>query len=529
MLAMSGWITFGLFVGVLAAVFVKRPRRRFFARADASPRKLIATLIERHFAPTSLEQLTISERQFPFRVRADLQRALDRLFDKEVAIRHFCGVRKEYSHEGITLSDCLASSEHNPAVSVPPQYEEIDVGDEQLVRCLKNGIWFLEEGANKYVVLLAPAGHYGQVTGIQFQIGTVNNPEGTRITQQFFRHLENSVLQAESYRGKILSLEQSDHAYSGAASGIRVHKLRTVARDQVVLPQKTLELLDRNVIGFIRQRAQLAKFRLATKKGLLFYGPPGTGKTHTIHYLARALEGHTTLLITAEQVGLLAEYMTLARLLQPSIVVLEDVDLIAHERTQMSACEEVLLNKLLNEMDGLKEEADILFILTTNRPETLERALSSRPGRVDQAIEFPLPDEAGREKLVRLYSQGLEVSPDVVAEIVRRTDRVSAAFIKELMRRSTQFHLERNGSGRIEHEDVDRALDEMLFAGGSLNLKLLGAEEVEAPTTSVRTTCLRTGNAAASATQLSALINPSDFIPPRADLRPSPKTGTGSV
>jgi ATP-dependent 26S proteasome regulatory subunit len=182
-------------------------------------------------------------------------------------------------------------------------------------------------------------------------------------------------------------------------------------------------------------------------------------------------------LISAEQVGLLSEYMTLARLLQPSVVVMEDVDLIARERTEMnSACEEVLLNKLLNEMDGLKEEADILFILTTNRPEALERALASRPGRIDQAIEFPLPDDEGREKLVRLYSQGVELAGDVVHSIVRRTEQVSAAFIKELMRRSVQFHLERNGAGRIELSDVDQALEEMLFSGGSLNLKLLGAE-----------------------------------------------------
>ena len=169
--------------------------------------------------------------------------------------------------------------------------------------------------------------------------------------------------------------------------------------------------------------------------------------------------------------------MILARLLQPSIVVMEDVDLIARERTEMnSPCEEVLLNKLLNEMDGLKEEADILFILTTNRPEALEQALASRPGRVDQAIEFPLPDEEGRNKLVRLYSQGVEVSNQVVETVVQRTEKVSAAFIKELMRRSVQFHLERNGTDCLEVSDVEAALDEMLFSGGSLNLKLLGAE-----------------------------------------------------
>ena len=228
----------------------------------------------------------------------------------------------------------------------------------------------------------------------------------------------------------------------------------------------------------MRQRQRLSQFRQATKKGLLFYGPPGTGKTHTIHYLAKALEGHTTLLISAEQVGLLAEYMTLARLLQPSMVIIEDVDLIARDRTEMdSPCEEVLLNKLLNEMDGLKEDADILFILTTNRPEQLERALASRPGRIDQAIEFPLPDEVGRRKLVALYSQGIDLPNLVVDETVRRTDGVSAAFIKELMRRTVQFHIERDGAGEVSHDDVDNALNEMLFSGGSLNLKLLGAKE----------------------------------------------------
>ncbi len=86
------------------------------------------------------------------------------------------------------------------------------------------------------------------------------------------------------------------------------------------------------------------------------------------------------MLISAEQVGLLSEYMTLARLLQPSIVVLEDVDLIARDRANMgSACEEILLNKLLNEMDGLNPDSDILFLLTTNRPETLEAVLLRGP------------------------------------------------------------------------------------------------------------------------------------------------------
>ena len=424
----------------------------------------------------SPEDITISERKFPFRVRADLQLAIDRLFSADTRIRYFCGVQKENSYEGLTFSSLLVDG-YSPAVSVPPQYESVDIGEEPSVRCLKNGLWLLEQGCNRYAVLLSPAGHFNQITGIQFQIATANDADGIRIADDFFRHLEDSVLKSESYRGKVLSLEMAPHSFSGESTGIMVHRLHGVAREQVILPSTTLDLLERNVLRFVEQRPQLARFGQSTKKGILFYGPPGTGKTHTIHYLAGALAGHTTLLISAEQVGLLAEYMTLARLLQPSVVILEDADLIGRDRTQMrNPCEEAMLNKLLNEMDGLKEDAEILFILTTNRPEALETALTSRPGRIDQAIEFPLPDEEGREKLVRLYGQGVEIAPDVVRAVVRRTERVSAAFIKELMRRSVQFHLERADSQRIELVDVENALKEMVFRGGSLNLKLLGAE-----------------------------------------------------
>jgi ATP-dependent 26S proteasome regulatory subunit len=207
----------------------------------------------------------------------------------------------------------------------------------------------------------------------------------------------------------------------------------------------------------------------------LFYGPPGTGKTHTIHYLASELPGHTTLLVTAEQVALLGEYFRLARFLQPALMVVEDVDLIARDREHMShPGQETLLNKLLNEMDGLREDADVIFILTTNRPEQLERALASRPGRIDQAIEFPLPDEEARTRLVKLYCRGMEVPAPLMDAIVRRTKGASPAFIKELMRRSAQFQIEAGGGVELGQAAVDHAIEELVFVGGALNLKLLG-------------------------------------------------------
>ena len=470
-----GWLFLGLIVGVIGTI-TGLLYLRLHSFSPRRNRTTISKLLRTHFHPVSLDGIVISERKFPYRVRVDLQLAANKVFDAQARTLHFCGVQMEYSHSGISLGECLVDGTHSTAISIPPEYEEVDIGDIEPVKILKVGIWFLEIDDNRLAVLLSPATRYGENVGMQVQVATPNTKEGTQIVSAFYKLLEESVAASASYKGKILSLESEDHSYSGEATGITVHKLREVIRSRVILPESTLKLLERNIIQFVAQRDRLRKFNQATKKGILFYGPPGTGKTHTIHYLTRELVEHTTLLISAEQVGLLSEYMTLARLLQPSMIVIEDVDLIARDRESMdSACNELMLNKLLNEMDGLQPDADILFILTTNRPESLEAALASRPGRIDQAIEFPVPDELGRTKLIELYSTGVELDRDLLAKVCQRTQGVSAAFIKELMRRTVQFNIERNGNGRISSEDINQALDEMMVTGGRLNLKLLGA------------------------------------------------------
>jgi AAA+ superfamily predicted ATPase len=366
----------------------------------------------------------------------------------------------------------LVQNRRTPVVCVPLRYQDVDIGEEAPVRCLQAGLWLLDRDGCRLALVLQPSLDRQYLS---IQIAAANDEAGSRVTRDAFRRIEETVAQAPSYRGKVLSLEWQAH-YTGVGSGITVHKIRPVRREDVILPRQALELLERNVIRFVRERSRLAELGMAARKGVLFYGPPGTGKTHTLHYLIGELKGITTLLITAEQMMLLGEYMTLARLLQPSMVVIEDADLIARSRTVkgMTGGAEVVLNQLLNEMDGLREDADILFILTTNRPKVLEPALTSRPGRIDQAIEFPYPDDEGRARLIRLYARGAVVAEEVVRTTVQRTEKVSAAFIKELMRRAAQFQLERGADDGITVGDVDNALDEMLARGGSLNRKLLG-------------------------------------------------------
>ena len=139
-------------------------------------------------------------------------------------------------------------------------------------------------------------------------------------------------------------------------------------------------------------------------------GPPGTGKTFTAMYLARQMTDRTVLLVTGRQQGLIASVCAMARLLEPATVILEDVDLIAEDRARsdQNACSPLLFD-LLNEMDGLRPDADVLFILTTNRPGALEPALAARPGRVDLAVEVPLPDAECRRRLITSYSKGLSL------------------------------------------------------------------------------------------------------------------------
>jgi len=105
----------GLAVGAVVVVVIVA--RKFAAITDsANAESDIRDLIQQHFHPVPVDNITISERRFPLRVRADLQLAINRLFGAGTTVSHFCGVRKEYSHGGVSLADCLAPSSHDPAV-----------------------------------------------------------------------------------------------------------------------------------------------------------------------------------------------------------------------------------------------------------------------------------------------------------------------------------------------------------------------------------------------------------------------------
>jgi hypothetical protein len=128
-------------------------------------------------------------------------------------------------------------------------------------------LWLAKDGRFPFALMLGPASRYGQSTGTSLEVVVAPGEQGTDLARRVFDGIDSRVKSASSYRGRVISLGASDR-YSGAMGAIRVHKLKRVNRDQLVLPQETVALLDRNVIGFVEQREKLKALGLPAKKGL---------------------------------------------------------------------------------------------------------------------------------------------------------------------------------------------------------------------------------------------------------------------
>lgn len=241
--------------------------------------------------------------------------------------------------------------------------------------------------------------------------------------------VERSVL-----RGQVVSLTANE--YGPSAGGVTFVARPDIPADRVVLPEGTLDRIHRHVLSLATVKAQLQAAGQHLKRGVLLYGPPGTGKTHTVRHLIGSTPDTTVLLLTGSSLGFIGEAAAIARAHQPAMVVLEDVDLIAMDRHFDAHGPKPLLFELLDAMDGLDTDADVVFLLTTNRVDLLEQALAQRPGRVDLAVEVPLPDRDARAQLVRLYAGELPFSDQAIDRWADQSEGATASFAKEAVRRT---------------------------------------------------------------------------------------------
>ena len=273
------------------------------------------------------------------------------------------------------------------------------------------------------------------------------------------------------FRGQVLSFTASEHHGNELVTFL---PRPAIAAQDVVLPEGMLDNIERHIIGIAEWSRDLLEAGQHLKRGLLLHGPPGTGKTHTIRYLTGRLTSSTIILLTGRSIRFIDQAAALARRLQPSMVVLEDVDLVATDR-DFAQDGNPLLFSLLDAMDGVGADADVTFALTTNRANILETALADRPGRVDLAIEIPRPDARCRRRLLQVYARDLAVDADL-DEVVTDSEGVTASFIKELIRRTVLVSLragERPPVLRRSH--FAEVLAEMNSEHHALTRALLGA------------------------------------------------------
>ena len=448
------------------------------------PEPFFRAALTEHFgaAPTGLP---IVAEQFPTHDHPNLQLALD---DHVVAAgRRFrlLGVASEHKRMmGLGIGDLAAPPRAGLMGGGGPQQGPVDyltraAGEDEKISCVQYGLYLVEDGAERLAVFVRGAdGRYG------LQTITVEAMAPTRqAAERFLAEIRGRMRRRNVYRGRVVSLVQRPMGPMEVA----FHHLPPVSRDDIVLPAGVLDRIERHTVRFAELRDRLTAAGRHLKRGLLLWGPPGTGKTLTAMYLAGRMPDRSVLLLTGQTLGLVEASCAMARLLQPATVILEDVDLVAEERTRQSTGTNAVLFELLNQMDGLADDADVLFVLTTNRPELLEPALASRPGRVDEAIEVPLPDAACRDRLLQLYGRGLDLQLDDRAGFVERTEGVSAAFIKELLRKAALFAADTSPEDRlvVTGQHLDQALFDLVTEGGELTRALLGV----APASGRRPSC----------------------------------------
>lgn len=334
-----------------------------------------------------------------------------------------------------------------------PQFQQLDIDVDERVDCATNSLFLVDSNGPRCAI---------RITGMDYKhVPILEVMAADRdVASNALRDIRRLMAEHSVYRGKVISLARPEEATNGSV-GIKFHELPSVEGDAIILPAETMARIRRNTVTFFDNAQRLKRQGFSTKRGLLFHGPPGTGKTRTACWLTHSLPGVTVFLVTGEQLWNIKESFNLARNLTPSILVLEDVDLIATRRDQSH--QTTALHELLNEMDGLDSDTDILFLLTTNQPECIEPALANRPGRIDQAIHFPLPDEGCRRRLIELYRGGATLAIDDWSDVLDRTAGASPAFIRELVRKAALFAVEESTSEAITITDrhFDQALSEM--------------------------------------------------------------------
>ncbi|MCG9874060.1 MAG: ATP-binding protein [Leptospiraceae bacterium] len=301
----------------------------------------------------------------------------------------------------------------------------------------------------------------------------------------FIKELKIAIIKNSIYKGKVISItsnvvEGIDYGEKNTKVGIQFQKINKIDEENIVLSDKIKKILEFNIFEYFEHRELLTERLSTMNRGLLFYGPPGTGKSFTCQYLFGRLNQITIIVASGQSLSQINTICSIGRTLQPSIVLLEDVDLVFSSREINPYSSS--LGDLMNQLDGYTKKEHMLFILTTNHISRVEKAIKDRPGRISQCVFFDLPNLELREKYLKNEIKNNAIPDLNITEVAKKIDGASQAFISELVKLAMQFNLqslsyESNSKIFLNEQDFDAALELMLRDNNEYSKSILGINQ----------------------------------------------------
>jgi len=243
------------------------------------------------------------------------------------------------------------------------------------------------------------------------------------------------------------------------------------------------------VIEFLKNPAKFKKLGAKIPRGILLYGPPGAGKT----LLARAIAGEAGVpffsisgsdfveMFVGVGASRVRDLFRQAKSNAPCIIFMDEIDAVGRHRGAGLGGghdeREQTLNQLLVEMDGFDQNAGIIMIAATNRPDILDPALL-RPGRFDRRIVVDRPDLLGREAILKVHTQGKPLAKDVdIKVLARRTPGFVGSDLANMVNEAALL-ASRKGKNEIGMEEMEAAIDRVI-AGPERKSRLISEKEKE--------------------------------------------------
>jgi len=269
-----------------------------------------------------------------------------------------------------------------------------------------------------------------------------------------------------------LVLEKLPTEFDSRVKAMEVDERPTEQYSDIGGLDKQIQELIEAVVLPMTHKERFQQIGIQPPKGVLMYGPPGTGKT----LLARACAAQTkstflklagpqlVQMFIGDGAKLVRDAFALAKERKPAIIFIDELDAIGTKRfdSEKAGDREVqrTMLELLNQLDGFEPNNDIKVIAATNRVDILDPALL-RSGRLDRKIEFPVPNEEARGRILQIHSRKMNVNADVnYEELARCTDDFNGAQLKAVCVEAGMIALRREAT-ELSHEDYMEGLLEV--------------------------------------------------------------------